>query len=230
MAIAKTYIFDKTKLAIPIHLRTVITGEPAAAFNHCRHVASRAFRVLKRIEQWHAHRYTLMCSTDDRKRYWDHSNSMDRIMFWKEDYKPRNPTLASSAKIPAEILALHPNRRVYEEFLRRYNSTLANFVRGPFCLWRESVRAVDRAVARSGLSEMDQMEWKRWWHKAFLGEMSKWEDDVYRMVLPKWEGIVGEVCRAISRRVENPEALLEEFWAAAWRPQEQDRLGYGSFI
>ncbi|PKY02763.1 hypothetical protein P168DRAFT_320308 [Aspergillus campestris IBT 28561] len=230
MAIGKTYIFDSTKLAIPIHLRTVITGEPAAAFNHCRHVASRAFRMLKRIEQCYAHRYTVMCSTTDRKKYRDHGTSMDRIMFWKEDHKPRNPTLAPSAKIPAEILALYPDRRVYEEFVRRYNRTFADFIRGPYCLWRESVRAVDRAVARSGLSEMDQQEWKRWWQKAFLGEMSKWEDDVYRLVLPKWEVIVGEVCRAIRRRVEYPGALLEEFWAAAWRPLEEDRVRYGSFV
>ncbi|PLN81142.1 hypothetical protein BDW42DRAFT_200974 [Aspergillus taichungensis] len=230
MAITKSYIFDTTKLVIPIHLRTVITGEPAEAFNHCRHAASRAFRTLKRIERWHAHRYSAMCSRDDRKKYWDHNDSIDRIMSWEEDHKPRNPTLAPSARIPAEILALYPNRRAYEEFVRRYNRTFADFVRGSYCLWRQSVRAVDRAVARSGLSEMDQQEWKRWWQRAFLGEMSKWEDDVYRMVLPKWEIIVGEVCRAIRRRVENPEALLEGFWAAAWRPQEQDRVRFGSFI
>lgn len=83
------------------------------------------------------------------------------------------------------------------------------------------MRAVDRAVANSGLSEMDQQEWKRWWTKGFLKEMSKWADRVHGLFLPKWEVIVDEVYRGINRSVDHPEALLDQFWAGVRCQQEQ---------
>ncbi|KAI9927636.1 hypothetical protein ASPWEDRAFT_186958 [Aspergillus wentii DTO 134E9] len=206
------YIFDKENLVLPLHLRAIIPRKAYDAFSHACQAASEAFRALKIVESRHAYRFRAMCSRANSTHYEKHVESIRCLLDWTQNDGVYNPTLAPSPKISADVLHFHVDQRTYDAYVVEYAYMLESFISVPYRNWLKAKVTLERTISSSGMSEMDQCQWRRWWNSAFLAEMAKWESRVEGLVVPSWEEIIDEVYQAILERVDSAKPLVDSFY------------------
>ncbi|KAL4935522.1 hypothetical protein BDV06DRAFT_126831 [Aspergillus oleicola] len=77
-----------------------ITPDLRTAFSKFRATAVQAISVFGLVNKHRQSRFLNLCPRENPYRFARHSNAINHLIAWKRDYRPADPTLAPSLKIP----------------------------------------------------------------------------------------------------------------------------------
>ncbi|KAL4917220.1 hypothetical protein BDW62DRAFT_88775 [Aspergillus aurantiobrunneus] len=212
--------FLANNVKLSAHLSNAVAGDLRDALDKCFLAALDALRTLKAMHRERDQRYRRMCPIDEnQERYLCHVAAIDRLRLWTRDYKPefKDLTLASTAKLPREMISLHLSRDAYEQWADDFDEAMAEFVTGEYryyCSARAEFEGKMDVARGDGTLSAETLDglWV-YWEEAFLPEMKKWVDFLPQMRLPGYDALVDDVFEALLERVEGAEELWDEFRA-----------------
>ncbi|KAF7594527.1 hypothetical protein BBP40_008974 [Aspergillus hancockii] len=209
MVSLRIYWFQKDRLEIPPHLKSIVPAELREAFERAKSTAAQTLKILDYLELRHANRFQEMCPPSN-PNYRKHQLSVLRLFSWRHDYHWRSPTLAPTEKLDPNLLGFHIEQSTYQNFVAMFTKNLVWFRSGPYLAWYKAKRVVEETAVESKLSNMDRRMWNHFWHVHFLGEMQKWEYRAKALEIPSWEEAVDELYVAILECVDGAEMLANE--------------------
>ncbi|KAL3477372.1 hypothetical protein BJX99DRAFT_257622 [Aspergillus californicus] len=215
-AIPHEITFSRKDLVVPYKLSIAIGLNLTNLFIQFQHVAATTFRAMRVINYHRQHRFRALCPREQELRQERHNLSIDRMMAWRKDYHPRDPTLASSAKIPREAIELTIQRSAYERWSYSYMVQFEDFQKRELMTYRHAKIVLANAVHKAKATGVVFGFYEALlttYYAGFLGEMGKWDQYPASLTIPSFDEIVEELYQATIECVEDG----EEVYRAAHR-------------
>ncbi|KAJ5542889.1 hypothetical protein N7535_005311 [Penicillium sp. DV-2018c] len=205
------YTFEDSAFVVPRW--TILPPDVHDAMTQLRDKAISAIFGMKSLMITHDNCYYHLCPySPESVAYQVHEASMRRLLEWKEDWDPLNPTLAPAQKIPRDSLHFCVDSISYGKFAMEYTNMVAAYMAGPFQGWRQYRTEVEHIAFRlMSHNKNDYDEWRAWWNGRFADDMYKWESCLESLILPTWEEIIDDVYLMITDRVEDAQELANSF-------------------
>jgi hypothetical protein len=211
----RDYNFNEQDYEVPSWLKV-----PTEMHDTMRAIRNLVFFAVKSIHQimtFHDKRYYALCSGDLGLIYDMHTYSIKRLLEWREQSDPDDPTLAPAPKIPRDALKFTLDPQHYQRFSEWYHDMVKNFMKGPYGTYRQAKHDLSITAAQV-LDEHAYREWRHWWDGSFVPAMWKWETCLEGMILPTWEEVIDDVFLMILDRVENPGELANSLCSSCSPP------------
>ncbi|KAL4917222.1 hypothetical protein BDW62DRAFT_88789 [Aspergillus aurantiobrunneus] len=210
------FCFQSRNLCLDPYLKLFIPKDLQAAFHQCQYAASEALLCFRALDNRRQLRYQRMCPTDDVARLARHTNAINRLINWKKDYNPADPTLAPTPSLTREDMAgLRVSQAAYNEWAQAYNNDLLEYMEGPYedyhRLKNQFAQDIKTAGQKGTLDPADLSQLSSFFHEGFLHEMSKWEGRVQQLAIPTYKELLDDVFWAIMDSVEDGEELFRGF-------------------
>lgn len=198
-----------TWLKVPTQMHTAV--------NTLRQLAAIAIKSMRQLMTLHDKRYNALCPGKLGLIYDMHVYSMRRLVEWKEQSNPDDPTLAPAPKIPRDSLKFTLDPQNYQKFSEWYHNCVKNFMAGPFSTYRQFKLELIITAAQI-LDEHAYREWRHWWDCTFVPAMWKWEACLEGLILPTWEEVIDDVFLMILDRVEDAGELANSLCSSCSPP------------
>lgn len=195
-----SYVYNPKDYCIPTYL--FVPPELRVMYLY---VAEAAYIVIQRLlffQHLRTQRFLAMCPEKRGPVFDRHADSIRRVLDWKEQSDPADPTLAPAAKIPGAALGFHLDQIAYDTYARLYCTTLQKFYAIDWSKYCQRILDIKHAASRY-MSYNDYMAWLYWWNTEFKPAMEKWQAYMNDLDLPSWGETVDELYDLIVERVED---------------------------
>ncbi|KAL3477371.1 hypothetical protein BJX99DRAFT_127276 [Aspergillus californicus] len=205
--------YDSTfeHLKLPRTLKRIIVGDLLIAFSRCCLRAGLVCHLMRNLNRHRETRFKVMCPKKNA-RFDQHSSSIDRLMEWKKDDDPSNPTLAPAARIPQFAIKTRAHRQTYLTWMKLYNSNYKRLVNGPVRKYLAAKKELEErtyeAHARGDMGRYHTIMWRRFYAGKLLRPMMWWEERVPKLAIQSYEEMVQDLNHAIIERVEGGEEYM----------------------
>lgn len=217
----RDYHFNENDFELPSWLK--VPTEMHDALKTIRNLACIAIKSMREIMIFRDKRYNALCPGELGLIYDMHTYSIKRLLEWREQSDPNDPTLAPAPKIPRDSLKFTLDPQHYQRFTEWYHDTVKNFLIGPYGTYRQAKHRLSITAAHA-LDEHAYLEWRHWWDSSFVPAMWKWEACLEGMILPTWEEVIDDVFLMILDRVENPGELANSLCSSCSPPATPQEL------
>lgn len=211
----RDYRFNEKDFEVPSWLK--VPSNILNAMKTLRQLAYIAVKSIRQIMSLHDKRYNALCPGNLGLIYDMHVYSIRRLVEWREQSNPDDPTLAPAPKIPRNTLKFTLDAQHYQRFSEWYRDCVKNFMMGPFGTYRQLKHEISITAAQI-LDEHAYREWRHWWDGTFMPAMWKWEACLEGMILPTWEEVIDDVFLMILDRVEDSGKLANSLCSTCSPP------------
>lgn len=209
------YRYNSKDFELPSWLK--VPRELVQAMESLHQRACIAIKSMRDIMTYRDKRYNALCPGNVGLIYDMHTYSIKRLLEWKEQSDPEDPTLAPAAKIPRQTLKFTLDPHYYNRFCNWYLDLVKNFMVGPYSAYTQSKFQVS-ILASQLLDQYAYGEWRHWWDGTFAPAMWKWEACLEGLILPTWEEIIDDVFLMILDRVEDADELANTLCSSCSPP------------
>lgn len=195
----KDYVYEPIDFCLPSYL-----WMPRDIVNMHMRLAEDAYAViesLRFLDHLRSQRFIAMCPENHGPIYDKHVFSIHKILSWKEEIKPLDPTLIPAAKIPYDTVGLRVDQKAYDGFAKHYINTLQKFYSVEWPIFCQRMFDMKHAASRQ-MEHFDYMAWLYWWKTEFKPAMEKWQVYMDDLSLPSYEDTVDDLYDLLVERVE----------------------------
>ncbi|KAJ5591576.1 uncharacterized protein N7459_001945 [Penicillium hispanicum] len=200
------YKWSQESFQIPVGV--MAPPELHAAMPNLAKRALQAINAMQELRGLRDNRYNALCPISLGFTYDMHASSVKRLLEWREDWVPNDPSLAPSVKIPREALSFYLDPNNFATFASWYTHKVELYLRGPYSVYRSFLLDIEYLAARL-INEVDYKEWRKWWDGTFKPEMFKWETCLEGLVIPTYEEVIDDVYLMVIDRVEDAQQLVD---------------------
>lgn len=209
------YKYIRSDFELPTWLS--VPDELVDSMNKLHQRARISIKSMRDIAEKRDKRYHALCPGELGLIYDLHTYSIKKLLDWKEQTDPTDPTLAPAAKIPRDCIKFTLDPQQYEKFTKWYHANVQNFMAGPYASYLMA-KFQTTTLASQILDQHEYREWRHWWDGTFMLAMWKWEACLEGLVLPTWEEIIDDVFLMILDRVEDSDELAKSLCSSCSPP------------
>lgn len=171
-------------------------------------------RSTEAIDNRRQQRFEALCPIDDEARSARHAQVITRLLDWKADFYPANPTLAPTAKLERiAVEGICVSRTAYTTWKHAYDRDL-NYVNGQcteyYRLKMVCAREIETAQATGDLDERTYNVLSTLLYKHFLVGKDKLDTLAKYLAVPTYEKLLDQMHCTFHERVENGDVLFQE--------------------
>lgn len=223
------YQLNHADFKVPADIR--IPPEIRQAIFDLEYQALDVITTMRVLMQHYNDRYQILCPKNSA-RFQQHVSSIERLMVWKEQWHPNDPTLVDSAKIPFEGMDIYADEASYNHFAWQHEHMVKAFLCGQLYCWGQTRSAIlhrahelmcnPRSLRFNNVGEHNAF--RAWFEGDFTSAMTNWECFCGDLSLPTFGEILLDLRGKIMTRVENGERLARSLSSTPesepeWEPE-----------